>query len=204
MSSKTEKLITEEDLCKFLENESKRKEWAHTYLETLGPEGIRLLSERILKECSAQSKTRNTELANLLGIKTYSSTEKKTLEMNSLFNYFQHRRLLLSNSIGAVEAAEMLGVSKQTIHDRIREGKLIGIIDANVMKLPIFQFDPEGPNGVVSGLSEVLKEMNGNMLGKISWLISKNMILENKSPIEILKSGDIKRVLSEARSAGVA
>jgi hypothetical protein len=98
----------------------------------------------------------------------------------------------------------MLDVSKQTIHDRIRENKLIGLVESNIMRLPLFQFDPAGPNGAVDGLGEVLKELSGSLLGKIFWLVTENPVLDGKAPIEIMKRGDLERVLREARSVGVA
>ena len=114
-------------------------------------------------------------------------------------NYFARRKELLARSIGTVEAAELLGVPTQTIHDRIKDKKLIGMVEANSMRLPIFQFDPAGQNGCVEGLSEVLKTMSGSLLSKISWLTSSNAVFEGNSPIDVLKSGNQDAVLREAR-----
>ncbi len=140
----------------------------------------------------------------MLGVTKLSQEEQKALEINSLVNYFARRKELLARSIGAADAAELLGVSKQAIHHRIRDKKLIGMVEANSMRLPIFQFDPAGHNGCVEGLSEVLKTMSGSLLSKISWLTSSNAVFEGKAPIDVLKSGNQDAVLREARAVGVA
>ncbi len=191
-------------LSKYFQDVGNDVETARFYADTLGPEGTAYLLERITGTVTASAETLDPSLIEFIGVQNFSDKEKTTLEINSLYNYFKRRRELLASSIGSVEAAEMLAVSKQTIHDRIREKKLIGLVESNVMRLPLFQFDPAGPNGAVAGLSEVLKELSGSLLGKISWLVSANAVLDNNPPVEVMKRGDLERVIIEARSVGVA
>ena len=191
-------------LSKYFQDVGNDEEAARFYADTLGPEGTVYLLERITGSETACAETLDPSLTEFICVQNFTDKEKTTLEINSLYNYFKRRRELLSSSIGSVEAAEMLGVSKQTIHDRIRDKKLIGLVESNVMRLPLFQFDPAGPNGAVAGLGEVLKELSGSLLGKISWLVSANAVLDNYSPIEVMKRGDVERVIIEARSVGVA
>jgi predicted DNA-binding protein YlxM (UPF0122 family) len=195
--------FSENDLCRFLVDTGNSRELAHFFMETLGDEGCEILRKRIV----ASERDRpggDKNLASLLGITELSPEEQKALEINSLVNYFARRKELLARSISAVEAADLLGVSKQTIHDRIKEKKLIGLLEAKSMRLPIFQFDPAGQNGCVDGLPEVLQAMSGSLLSKISWLTSANAVFEGKAPIDVLKSGNQNRVLREARAVGVA
>ncbi len=177
---------------------------ARFFVDTLGPEGVACLLSRMSSVSAERNQEIDPALAELLGIKRFTPHEAKSLEVTSLYNFFKRRRELLDNSIGSIEAAEMLGVSKQTIHDRIRENKLIGLIESNVMRLPLFQFDPTGPDGTVSGLTEVLKDLSGSLLSKVSWLVTPNAVFDGDSPIHILRHGDTERVLREARSVGVA
>jgi hypothetical protein len=190
-------------LRKYFQDVGNDEEVARVFADTLGPEGTAYLLRRITGR-GTEIETIEPSMAEFVGAQDFNEKEKITLEINSLYNYFKRRHELLANSIGSLEAAEMLDVSKQTIHDRIRENKLIGLVESNIMRLPLFQFDPAGPNGAVAGLGEVLKELSGSLLGKIFWLVTKNPVLDGKSPIEIMKRGDLERVLHEARSVGVA
>jgi len=191
-------------LRRYFQDVGNDDEVARAYADTLGPEGTAYLLERIKGKVSESNEMLDPNLTEFLGTKNFSDKEKTALEINSLYNYFKRRRELLASSIGSTEAAEMLGVSKQTIHDRIRDNKLIGLVESNVMRLPLFQFDPAGPNGAVAGLGDVLKELSGSLLGKVSWLVTANAVLDGKAPIEVLKRGDLVRVLREARSVGVS
>lgn len=199
-----ERSLAIDALRKYFQDVGNDEEVARIYADTLGPEGTAYLLERITGKVTESNEMLDPSLTEFLGTANFSDKEKTTLEINSLHNYFRRRRELLANSIGSIEAAEMLGVSKQTIHDRIRDKKLIGLVESNIMRLPVFQFDPAGPNGAVAGLSDVLKELSGSLLGKVSWLLSANAVLDGKPPIEVMKQGDLERVLSEARSVGVA
>ena len=141
---------TEEQFYKLLTEGPRTKELVHLFLEALGPEGQQWLASRMLDQ-EVPVPVGNVGFAKQIGAKQLDSDSQKILETTSLFNYFKHRKQLLARSLTAQEVAQMLSVSKQTVHDRIRDGKLIGLLENNVMKLPTFQFDPEGPNGIVDG-----------------------------------------------------
>jgi len=195
--------FTEQDLGEFLAETGKSEDLAHIYFVTLGEAGSRELKRR-LRALKNETPSGDEELAALLGVKKLTEKEQKWLEINTLFSYFARRHELLELSIGTEQASQMLRVSKQAIHDRIKENKLIGMVEAGSMRLPIFQFDPAGQNGCVEGLSEVIKEMSGNLLSKISWLTSKNSVFGGEAPIDMLKRGKLDDVLREARATEMA
>ena len=140
--------------------------------------------------------------AERLGISQRTPMQTRALELVSLLRYFDLRKQLLENSMSANTVAEMLGVSRQTPHDRVRAGQLLGIMDNNAMKFPLWQFDPEGPNGVVTGLPEVLSALNCSPLAKISWLSKPNVIFAGLTPIEALKQNRRLEVIQEAQAVG--
>jgi hypothetical protein len=76
-------------------------------------------------------------------------------------------------------------------------------MDRGAWRFPLWQFDPEGPDGVVQGLPAVLRALRLSPLGKVSWLTRPNPFLDNKPPLDILKNGEIERVLAEAQAVGV-
>lgn len=196
--------VTEEMLFEFLRDGERRQELAQLFLDTLGSEGKKWLQERILQSSSTGDESSSANFARQIGAREVDSSERKILEINTLFNYYNHRKQLLANSLTAQEVAHLLGVTRQTIHDRIKDGKLIGLIENNTMRLPIFQFDPEGPNGVVPGLMDVFAIMNCNLLGRIDWMVTPNPVFDRKTPLDALKGGELASVMVEAQAIGVS
>jgi hypothetical protein len=125
------------------------------------------------------------------------------LEIATLLRYFRRRRELLQDSLTAKQVGELLGTTRQTPHDRAAKGSLLALLDKGMWKFPLWQFDPEGPDGVVEGLPEVLKALGGSNFSKLNWLVSPNCYLDGIAPIEALKRGDKERVLKEAEAVGI-
>ncbi|MBU6455416.1 MAG: hypothetical protein KGS72_26835 [Cyanobacteria bacterium REEB67] len=182
-----------------LEDRKERENFLHQFLTALSPEAqqgfIQILDERVKKTSSASS-----TFAKALGARQLDSSDQKALELATLVNFFDYRRSLLANAIPATTLAKMLGVSRQTVHERFRSGQLLGALDSNVLKFPDWQFDANGPSGVVQGLAEVLAVLKCSDIAKISWLASANPVFGHERPIEILKRGQIEEVLKEARA----
>ena len=125
------------------------------------------------------------------------------LELRSLRQRFQLRRQQLSRTIGADEVADLLQTrSRQTPHDRAKAGTLLAIRDNGRLRFPLCQFDPEGPDGVVPDLAEVLSVLDFSALAKAAWLERPHPALAGQTPIERLKSGDRAGVVAVARCAG--
>ena len=116
---------------------------------------------------------------------------------------FQLRRQVLSRTLAANEVAELLQTrSRQTAHDRAKAGTLLAIRDNGRLRFPLFQFDPEGPDGVAPGLADVLQALHLPALAKAAWLERPHPALEGQSPIARLKQGELDGVLAAAQRAG--
>ena len=139
----------------------------------------------------------DTSTPNNLG-RTFSRQERLQLEMKSLVRYFQRRRELLQDALTASEVAELLGASRQTPHDRVKGQTLLGLLDNGVLRFPMWQFDPEGPNGVIDGLPKTLKALNLSDFAKLNWLVRPNPFLDQLTPVEALRQGQKERVIQEA------
>jgi hypothetical protein len=125
------------------------------------------------------------------------------LELHSLRQRFQLRRQVLGRTLGADEVADLLQTrSRQTAHDRAKAGTLLAIRDNGRLRFPLCQFDPEGPDGVATGLAEVLQTLHLSALAKAAWLERPHPALDGQSPIERLKQGELAAVLAAARRAG--
>jgi excisionase family DNA binding protein len=118
---------------------------------------------------------------------------------------FKARREALADTMTVAEVAELLGAGRQAIHDRIRARSLLAVKDQGRLRLPAWQFDPEGPNGTVPGLPEVLRVLDGrplSELGRALWFTSPKRSLHDRTPAAALADGALDDVLAEARTIG--
>jgi hypothetical protein len=152
---------------------------------------------------ASPSSTEDNFVKELTGY-TYSDEEKIKLEMESLFQYFQKRKQLLAGSLTAPQVAELLGTSRQTPHDRLKKRSLLAVLDNGALRFPLWQFDPEGPDGAIAGLPEVLKTLEASDFAKLNWLVRPNPLLDGLTPVQALKQGDRERVIQEAASVGAS
>lgn len=120
----------------------------------------------------------------------------------NLLRSFALRRSMLEDALGATDVAALLGsASRQTPHDRVVAGSLLAIKDGGRLRYPVWQFDPEGPDGVVEGLPDVLAELPAmTQLGRISWFVTSKRGLDGRTPIDALRGHEVDRVIAEARA----
>lgn len=126
------------------------------------------------------------------------------LELANLRRSFQWRRTLLTDALTAPQVAALLGASRQTPHDRVDAGSLLAVRDRGVARFPRWQFDPEGPDGVVAGLPEVLRALHIPPLSRMSWLTRTNASLAGRTPLDALKAGEAERVTRLAQAVGIS
>lgn len=181
-------------------------------LEQSSAEDLDVLSSRIEQalriERGLESLERPEEqkelVADLTNGREYGRQERSALEMATLARSFKRRRELLEDSLTASQVADLLGTTRQTPHDRVKGGTLLAVLDRGAWRFPAWQFDPEGPDGVVEGLPEVLRKLHASPLAKASWLVRPNQYLEDQTPLEALREGQIEAVRSEAKTVGAS
>lgn len=130
------------------------------------------------------------------------TTDDDEIRKRVLEASFREREQILAGSLGTSEVAQLLKVSRQTPHDRASQKTLLAIQDKNQLRFPSWQFDANGANGVVAGLPEVLQALAIGPLSQARWLTTPTRVFKNRSPLELLKSGEIDRVVREARGVG--
>ena len=140
----------------------------------------------------------------LAGGRTYSPEERRALEIEAQLRAFQFRKELLADALTAPQVADLLGTSRQTPHDRARNGGLLAVLDRGQLRFPSWQFDPAGPDGLVAGLPEVIRALDVSPLAKVSWFTRPNPYLEDRAPLDALKDGERERVLDAARVVGMS
>jgi hypothetical protein len=174
-----------------------------TVLNDLAPDECQQIVD-ILKSFVHRDQTEvESSLVRRLTGRSFSRAEKIKLELHSLLGYFERRRELLDDSLTASEVADLLGTSRQTSHDRLKNRTLLGVLDRGAYRFPSWQFDAEGPDGVIEGFPEVLRALNVSDFAKLNWLVRPNPILDGLTPIAALKQGLKERVIQEALGVGV-
>ncbi len=173
---------------------------------SLSKEGRKQLNEKLkMIAGSISSKSKEQALADTIAGKTYSEEDVKELKLLNLMNSFTQRAKLLENTISSTEVAKLLSCSsRQTPLDRIKNQTLLAVKDNGQWKYPLWQFDPEGEDGVVNGLPETIQTLKVSNLAKVSWLTRPNSRFNNLTPLQMLKKGAIQQVLNEAIGVGIS
>lgn len=96
----------------------------------------------------------------------------------------------------------MRGVSRQAIDKRVQEGSLLAVPGpSNRRSYPTLQFNPDGT--VAAGLKAVREALQtSNPWTVLNFLSRPDSRLGNRKPIDVLKSGDVGRVVEAARRHG--
>ncbi len=134
--------------------------------------------------------------------RTYTREERIALETSAKLKAFRARQELLSESLTAPEVAKMLGTSRQTPHDRAKNGTLLAITEGNMLRFPLWQFDADGSSGIIAGLPKVLRALNMSAYSKAVWLTRQHVALNGATPLDWLRQGKVQRVLDIANGAG--
>ena len=104
------------------------------------------------------------------------------------------------------DVAALLGVGRQTPHDRQKTGTLLGVKDRGQWRFPAWQFDPDGPDGVIAGLPEVIRSMRRPVsdVGRVRWFITPKPLLRGRTPLDALRAGEVDEVVAEAEALGAS
>ena len=101
--------------------------------------------------------------------------------------------------ITSSQAAELLGISRQAVDKRRKQGKLLAVpLGKKGYFYPVWQFSEDG---ILPGFEEVmnlLKDYDPWM--KIIFMLNANHHLENRSPLERLREGDLDSVFKAAQA----
>ncbi len=117
----------------------------------LSPEELETVADGVRRAAAAPAKEtdRARFVREFAEARAYGSDERVALRFETLVRSFARREELLQDSLTAPEVAKLLHVSRQTPHDRIENGRLLAVFDRGALRFPTWQFDPDGPDGVV-------------------------------------------------------
>ena len=118
----------------------------------------------------------------------------------------QHKQELLNyqgkKALTSSEVAAILGISRQAVDNRRKNNNLLGLSLGNRgYRYPAWQFS----NGsVLTGWSEVLSNMEHlDDWSKLIFMLTGDIRLDNKTPLECLKNAQISEVILAARAYGL-
>lgn len=130
------------------------------------------------------------------------ASDQALLAFRSLLQFFETRHNLLEGALTASQAAELLGVSRQTPLNRIRDNTLLAVLDRGAYRFPVWQFDSQGEDGVLPGLPDVLDALEPQQpFAKLVWLRRPNPTLEGREPLDLLRDRELEPVMDAAHAA---
>jgi hypothetical protein len=134
----------------------------------------------------------------------WSCTPEQAAEIRlaTLTRQFAERRRLLRDTISSTQVARLLDTTRQTPIDRLRQGTLLALRDGGSWRYPLWQFDPAGPDSVVDGLIEVLRQLEPNPFVQAAWLLEPQDQLGGDAPITALRRGQTERTIALAAQTG--
>lgn len=129
----------------------------------------------------------------------HARTKQIELEQRALVEHARRRAELLQGFLTTTQVAALLGTTRQTPYDRAKSGSLLALKDRGILRFPPWQFDAASDDGVVTGIPEVSRALRISPLAKVSWMVHPNAFLENDTPLERLRSGQVDEVVQLAR-----
>jgi Protein of unknown function (DUF2384) len=107
---------------------------------------------------------------------------------------------VLRDSLSIDEAARALGCGSSAVKKMVEGGALLAVSDADALRFPAWQFDRSTKTGLIANPHDVLAVMDASPLRKAAWFIHPHPHLGNRTPIDLLHSGDAAAVIVEAKA----
>jgi hypothetical protein len=119
---------------------------------------------------------------------------------------FVQRRRLLADAVTVSEVSDLLGIGRQALHDRLKTASLLAVKDRGQWRFPLWQLDPDGPDGILGGLPETLRALQGPIsdLGKVRWFLTPKDSLDGETPLDALRAAQVDAVVRAAQALGAS
>ncbi|MDH6247643.1 helix-turn-helix domain-containing protein [Mycobacterium sp. OTB74] len=119
---------------------------------------------------------------------------------DDLSDQFAQRRQLAERSISRDEAAELLGVTAQSITSKLAAHKLVGMKLGREWRLPPWQFDPDHPAGVLPDLDALQAAFPGGAVSLSHWMMRAQPDFEGRTPLQEMMMHGSAPVINLARA----
>lgn len=114
----------------------------------------------------------------------------------------RRRRELLQECVDAKQAGELTGRSRQAVERLRRDGRVLALRVGRQWRYPAWQFDVDGPGGVLPRLDEVIAKLFLSPEGAASWLTRPEAYLGDRRPVDLLRAREAETVLQLAEQHG--
>jgi hypothetical protein len=122
-----------------------------------------------------------------------SVTAVKTV-FADLSDQFAQRQQLAANGISRDDAAELLGITAQSVTAKLASRKLVGIKVGREWRVPTWQFEPDVPTGVLPDLDTLQAVFPGGPVSLSQWMLRtqpefdgrnarEEMVLHGSTPV---------------------
>lgn len=102
--------------------------------------------------------------------------------------------------VSSEEAGQILGIKRQAVDKRRLSGKLIALPAGRAYVYPVWQFIP---GKTLPGLEKVLQCLQvRDPWMQAAWMINSNSRLNERSPLELLREGNLEVVIDAAKIYG--
>lgn len=113
-----------------------------------------------------------------------SDEKAARLEQANLKLQVEHRRQELSVSMSRSEAADVLGVSPQTVSEWVSQRKLVGLKDGREWRFPAWQFTPDSAEPVLPDLDRLMAAFPGGEVSLSRWMNRPNDNFGGRTPAQ--------------------
>lgn len=112
------------------------------------------------------------------------------------------RAELLAESVSAEKAGRLTGRTRQAVERQRRDGRLLSLRAGRQWRYPVWQFDLDGPGGLLPGLSSVIDKLEMSPSAAALWLRSPHGGLGGESPAAALRRRRTREVEALAEQIG--
>ncbi|MBV8644530.1 MAG: hypothetical protein JO225_11565 [Candidatus Eremiobacteraeota bacterium] len=109
------------------------------------------------------------------------------------------RAQLLRDALSSDEVRRYVNRTRPVVNRMAKEGTLLAVADGRALRFPRWQFDGRTEDGLVPGFRRVLALMDASAFRKATWFITPHPRLGERRPIDVLRKGELDRVLEEAK-----
>jgi len=132
-----------------------------------------------------------------------SDEKAARLEQANLKLQVEHRRQELRVSMSRSEAADVLGVSPQTVSEWVSQRKLVGLKDGREWRFPAWQFTPDSAEPVLPDLDRLMAAFPGGEVSLSRWMNRPNDNFDGRTPAQEM-ARDSGHVLAIVETLAVA